>query len=90
MIGRKSGLRSELLLAQYIKKFDPADHGEIVKTILETGMRTDHFAGIAKTDEVAEVFSDIVVTMHEVLEKIVHRALERVRAGQEASKVEGS
>lgn len=81
------GFIIEVMLANYIKQFDPASHDDIAKTILETGKRTDHFAGVAKNDHAAEFFSDVVVTMHEVLERLVVRALERVRAGREAGEV---
>lgn len=77
------GFLLEILMARYLKAFPPEGRAEIIGSILGTGMRTDHFAGLIKNDETtAELFADVVVKSHQELERLVLRALDRTKVGE--------
>jgi hypothetical protein len=71
----------EILLVGYLKQFPAgAARDSIVETIKKTGRRTDQFAGLAKTDRMAELLSDVTVRMHSALDGYLERALARLAA----------
>jgi hypothetical protein len=74
----------EILLTQYLKTFPPQLRQSLVETLLSNGKRTDHFAGLAKDDQTAEMLSDVVVRMHNALEGLVARSVQRLLAGEAA------
>ena len=71
---------TEILLCRYFKAHPEEMWDELGDHMVEVGKRTDHFTGIAKTEEEAEVFADVVVKMHDALRGYVDRALLRARA----------
>ncbi len=78
------GFILELLLVDYLKKFGQFKFAT-AKSILDAGQRTDGYTGLVKDIGEAEVFSDVVVRMHQSLDEYVGRALKRIAAGEKAN-----
>jgi len=69
----------EILLVQYLNRFStPEDRLEIVEAIRRSGRKTDHFAGRASTEALAELLADVTVRMHSALDGYLERALARL------------
>lgn len=76
------GFLVDMLLAEYFTRLGEKRFLKAQK-ILDEGEMTDHFKGLAPDEEEAEVFSDVVVRMHEMLDRYVGRALVRAAAAEE-------
>jgi hypothetical protein len=76
------GFVVEILLSQYLKQFAGDSREEVCRSLISTGQRTEHFAGLAKDEETAELFADVVVRMHAALEGLVSRAAARLETSR--------
>ena len=70
----------EILLSRYLGPLDSPLREQLAKTIISNGKDTSQFFGVAQSETDAELLSDLAVKMHEVLETIVVRALDRSKA----------
>jgi hypothetical protein len=70
----------EILLSRYFRAHPREMWEPLGEQLVQSGSRTDHFTGLVKNDEEAEVFADVVVKMHDALQDYVVRALQRAKA----------
>lgn len=77
-----SGFLLELLLVDKLDSIPDELRDHWLELVRTTGRRTDQFAGLARSEEQAELVADITVRSHAALDGYLERAMARLEAGR--------